>query len=150
MNTKPVGSRRNSHGYIKVKVAEPNVWMYEHHYIWEKENGKIQKGYIIHHIDGDKHNNTIGNLLCLTEAEHKALHGKEAIKNCHNDIVYAKHSEFMKKKWENLPRSKGYQKKHPDGYHVSDETKEKIRAKLKNKPWTDARRNAQKRKQPLT
>jgi len=106
VNSKPIGSKRNSHGYIKVKVAEPNIWMYEHHYVWEKENGKIQEGFVIHHIDGDKHNNAIGNLLCMTEKEHKALHGKESIKNCHNSDTYKKHFDIMIKWWKNNPKEK--------------------------------------------
>jgi hypothetical protein len=41
-----------------------------HRYVWEKHNGKIPKGYDIHHLDGDKTNNDISNLECLPKPEH--------------------------------------------------------------------------------
>ena len=47
---------------------------YEHHYIWEKTNGPIPKGYSIHHIDGNKLNNKIENLEMLTHSEHHKKH----------------------------------------------------------------------------
>jgi hypothetical protein len=47
--------------------------------IWEKHNGPIPidedgRSYHIHHIDGDKHNNQITNLLCVTIQEHYDIH----------------------------------------------------------------------------
>jgi hypothetical protein len=41
-----------------------------HRYVWEKEKGKIPKGYDIHHINGKKYDNRIENLECLPKAEH--------------------------------------------------------------------------------
>lgn len=41
-----------------------------HRYVWQKERGEIPEGYDIHHLDGDKTNNTIENLECLPKAEH--------------------------------------------------------------------------------
>ena len=37
--------------------------------IWEEKNGELPKGMIIYHIDGDKHNDNIDNLMALTRAE---------------------------------------------------------------------------------
>lgn len=48
-----------------------------HRYVWEKHNGKIPKGYDIHHIDHDKNNNDISNLRMMTQCEHMRLHGSE-------------------------------------------------------------------------
>lgn len=45
-----------------------------HNYIWEKFNGKIPKGYEVHHIDLNKINNNIDNLMLLTPSEHTKLH----------------------------------------------------------------------------
>lgn len=45
-----------------------------HRYIWEKNNGPIKKGYIIHHKDENKENNNIDNLECLTRSEHQRKH----------------------------------------------------------------------------
>jgi hypothetical protein len=36
---------------------------------------KLEKGEIVHHIDGDKRNNNIENLFLTTPAEHNKLHG---------------------------------------------------------------------------
>lgn len=47
-----------------------------HVYVWEYYNGKVPKGYQVHHIDMDKSNNCIGNLQLLTKSEHMKLHGK--------------------------------------------------------------------------
>ncbi len=45
--------------------------------IWEKLNGnKIPKGYHIHHLDNDKTNNDIKNLVCVHPKEHFEIHRK--------------------------------------------------------------------------
>ena len=43
--------------------------LYEKHH-----NIKVQKGYDIHHIDGNRENNKISNLICLPRKFHKSLH----------------------------------------------------------------------------
>ena len=45
-----------------------------HHVIWEAANGPIPKGYEIHHIDHDKSNNDLDNLLCLSKSDHQKTH----------------------------------------------------------------------------
>lgn len=47
-----------------------------HNYNWEKLNGKIPKGYEIHHVDLNKINNDPSNLMLLTPKEHTELHSK--------------------------------------------------------------------------
>jgi hypothetical protein len=37
--------------------------------IWEQHNGEIPKGSVIIHIDGDRYNDSIDNLECITRAE---------------------------------------------------------------------------------
>ena len=41
-----------------------------HRAIWESKNGKIGKGWDIHHIDGDRANNVIENFELYTKSEH--------------------------------------------------------------------------------
>ena len=46
--------------------------------IWETYNNKkIPEGYEIHHIDGNKNNNNLNNLKCITIEEHLEIHRKQ-------------------------------------------------------------------------
>jgi hypothetical protein len=52
--------------------------------IWRRANGPIPRGYEIHHIDGDRSNNDLSNLLCLSLQEHYDLHfSQEDWAACH-------------------------------------------------------------------
>lgn len=42
--------------------------------IYERANGKIPDGYVVHHIDGDSSNNDPENLVALTNSEHMKIH----------------------------------------------------------------------------
>lgn len=46
----------------------------EHRVIWERYRGKIPEGWHVHHRNGVKTDNRIGNLQLVTPAEHAALH----------------------------------------------------------------------------
>ena len=48
-----------------------------HREVWEKQNGKIQKGFHIHHKDHNKDNNNISNLELIEEKEHLSKHTKK-------------------------------------------------------------------------
>lgn len=58
-----------------------------HRYVWEYYNGEIPKGYCIHHIDHDKSNNDISNLMLMTIEEHSSLHGKEYSENYRDKML---------------------------------------------------------------
>lgn len=60
--------------YFRHSVGHTTILM--HKYVWEYYNGKIPKGYEVHHIDRNRANNDISNLQLLTQEEHKALHSK--------------------------------------------------------------------------
>ena len=45
----------------------------EHVLVWEQHNGPIPEGYQIHHIDGDKSNNSIENLQLVSALDHKRI-----------------------------------------------------------------------------
>ena len=45
-----------------------------HQYIWEKHNGKTDKGYHVHHIDENKLNNHISNLELMHGSKHISMH----------------------------------------------------------------------------
>ncbi len=48
-----------------------------HRTVWQYHNGDIPKGYHVHHIDGNKSNNSIENLALLPGKEHLSNHMKE-------------------------------------------------------------------------
>ena len=48
-----------------------------HDVIWEYEHGRaIPPGCVIHHLDWDKTNNDINNLICVLVSEHEYIHNK--------------------------------------------------------------------------
>ena len=70
-------------GYLKVKVAEPDVWEFKHVLVWEKHNGKRKPGTKIIFLNGDRLDVRIENLKCISNAEHatmckKSLYGSTA------------------------------------------------------------------------
>lgn len=73
-NKLPVGSEiMDSNGYIKIKVAEPNVWEFKHKMVWEKHNGKVPPGHVITFLDGNKMNFEPANLSLISTAENAVL-----------------------------------------------------------------------------
>lgn len=67
-------------GYKFRKDRKTGYWLCStlgvrlHRYIWEEENGEIPKGYHVHHIDGNKDNNTLNNLGLISASEHETYH----------------------------------------------------------------------------
>lgn len=46
-----------------------------HRVVMENHTGKmLEDGEVVHHIDGDGHNNDIGNLVIMTESSHMSMH----------------------------------------------------------------------------
>ena len=64
--------KMNAAGYIRIYNGEE--WTLEHRYIWEQHNGVIEMGMIIHHVDGNRSNNNIGNLEMMSKSEHRKYH----------------------------------------------------------------------------
>ncbi len=66
--------------YIVVWVPEhpksfSGGWYYEHRLVLEKQLNRILKAWeTIHHLDGNKENNSIDNLFPCTEREHRYAH----------------------------------------------------------------------------
>lgn len=75
------GTYISSDGYRMIFIDNDNInsgwdkYRKEHILVMEKYIGrKIAKGECVHHIDGDKLNNDISNLIILTGKEHKNSH----------------------------------------------------------------------------
>lgn len=124
--------------------------------IWEAHYGEIPKDeegrtFEIHHIDGNRKNNDISNLMCLSLKEHYELHLQQGDyasaaflkQKMGTPLNGWKHSEETKQKIRedtlNNPRQYWLGKKRPDiaemrkNIIVSDETKKKqSEIKLKN------------------
>jgi hypothetical protein len=65
---------KRKHGkYIEVKTE--NGWKKEHRYVMESHLGRLlEKNEVVHHIDGDKSNNDVDNLVVMDRAEHTKMH----------------------------------------------------------------------------
>jgi len=97
--------------------------------IWEEINGPIPKDssgrtFDIHHIDGNRKNNSIENLICLSIEDHFKIHLKQfedtKSEKEFRSLVFL--SQRLNKKVENLT-----------GWTVSQETKNKISKTLTGK-----------------
>lgn len=53
-----------------------NKYVYEHIFVWKKNNGNIPKGFVIHHINGIRNDNRVENLACMSQSDHMRLHQK--------------------------------------------------------------------------
>lgn len=99
--------KRNSYGYKLIRVeghpfANTDGFVFEHRLIAEKyllneENsieidGKryLRQDYVVHHIDENKKNNSIENLMVMTKGDHIKLHNtKRGNKNKEMEILTA-------------------------------------------------------------
>lgn len=52
-----------------------NKRKYLHRELWEIKNGPIPGGHEIHHLDGNKENNDLSNMVLCTTSEHGRKHG---------------------------------------------------------------------------
>lgn len=65
----------NSKGYIWAR-DDYGYLIQEHRLVWEKAYGKIPEGYMIHHKNGNKADNDLKNLECVSRKEHGLRHRK--------------------------------------------------------------------------
>ena len=75
-----VGSKLvTNRGRIFIKIADPNIWIFEHRYIVQKSIGRPLKSFeIVHHINGICNDNRIEN-LCIVDSHNHEKHTFEKI-----------------------------------------------------------------------
>lgn len=84
-----------------------NGYVLEHRFLKEKEIGRVlNSDEVVHHIDGNKKNNSLDNLVVMTQNEHARLHqylrGKNMVElrcpQCGKIFQLAKNQSFLVKK----------------------------------------------------
>ncbi len=71
------GGRRKNNGYIHIlKPNHPKAdklgYILEHRYVWEEAHGSpIPKGWVIHHLNGIRHDNRPQNLVAVPKCKHE-------------------------------------------------------------------------------
>ncbi len=69
-NARPIGDERiGIDGYTYIKIKQPNKWVLKHRWLYEKEKGKIPKGYNLIFADGNRQNFNLDNLILVSNAE---------------------------------------------------------------------------------
>jgi hypothetical protein len=63
------GRFKDRNGYIYINNGRKS----EHRVVWEKANGKIPKGHIIHHLNGIRDDNRLENLCSLPRKRHSPI-----------------------------------------------------------------------------
>ena len=84
-------------GYIRLTI-EDGTRVAEHRYVWEQANGPIPKGGMIHHVNHDKTDNRLENLVLVrSHREHVEAHGgslnerRARVPDCHPKRKHAAH-----------------------------------------------------------
>ena len=112
--------------------------------VWKLFNEEVPKGYVVHHIDHNKLNDRLDNLMIMTMSQHKAHHNERHIAwnrgKHHSEETRQKMSEAKKGKHcsEDTKRKmseaqKG--KQHFLNKHHSEEAKRKIGEANKGIKW---------------
>lgn len=60
-------------GYRRI-TCKDRKQRFEHVIVWESHHGPIPEGMELHHRNGDKLDNRLGNLMLVTRLEHKRIH----------------------------------------------------------------------------
>lgn len=76
MNNKKHPVWLNQKGYACVTINEDGKdrAFLLHRLVWETENGPVPDGLELHHIDHDKSNWSVGNLMAVDRKTHQAMH----------------------------------------------------------------------------
>lgn len=67
--TTPPADKPDASRYLRVKVAEPNVWELKHRHLWKTHRGPIPRGHVVIFKDGDFQNFDLDNLACVHRSD---------------------------------------------------------------------------------
>jgi DNA-binding NarL/FixJ family response regulator len=104
--------------------------------LWESNFGEIPKDernikYDIHHIDGNRKNNNLENLMCVSVKEHYYIHKSQYERD-------GNYKDFMSCKL--LLARLGKSCEEVSGYTIPDDVRDKIRNTLKGVKHSDSRK----------
>ena len=84
-----------------------------HRYVWKHYCGEIPKGFHIHHIDGNKSNNDISNLMLLTSYAHHKLHqNKLTDEQRKKRADHCDNIRHLTKAWHGSEEGRSWHRKH--------------------------------------
>ena len=76
---------KHNSGYI-LRWIDKKKYMLEHRYIMEQQLGRPLKTHEhIHHINGNRSDNRVENLVLLTKSHHNSIHKREEVKSFKRD-----------------------------------------------------------------
>lgn len=71
-------------GYVKIKVAEPNVWKQKQRFVWENAYGPVPDNMMLMFLDGDRTNCELSNLKLIRKDARLIMNKNKMI---YNDVV---------------------------------------------------------------
>lgn len=108
------------------KIVVDGVQVREHRHLMEKKIGrKLRPDEVVHHIDGNKLNNNLDNLVVMTRAEHVLIHDSVS-KNLSPHFGHNKGIKMSDETRRKMSESKSGEKHHFYGKHLSKEHRAKL------------------------
>ena len=85
-----------------------------HVYVWSSHNGAVPQGWYVHHVDENKSNNDISNLVLMTKNAHSKLHTQERAESNYDAIVENLQVNALPAavKWHKSEEGRNWHKKH--------------------------------------
>lgn len=77
----------NGRSYYECGNYYQNKGARMHRAVWEYYNGPIPKGYHVHHVDGNRHNNAIENLELKLAKKHLSEHQTTEMRSASREIL---------------------------------------------------------------
>jgi hypothetical protein len=98
-----------------------------HTEVWKFYKGDIPKGYHVHHVDGNSHNNDISNLNIVLASLHMRFEGKKRFKN-NSEWAKEFHAKGIEcaKEWHASKEGREWHSEHGKKMWINREYKTKV------------------------